>query len=150
MLRRCYDYDSIRWSNCPGIPQYRDYGGKGVTVCHRWRESFQAFLDDMGLPPSKDATLDRRRSCRSYTPSNTRWTDPFTQSQNRKNTRWVTALHPETREELTLSVSEWSRRTGIKRRTIGKRLDRGWGPSDAVGTLARRREEVCELEEAPF
>lgn len=136
MLRRCHDPSTRRWWPGSGVPSYRDYGELGITVCRRWRDperGFDFFLEDMGLPPSPGHTLDRKSAQRNYTPSNCRWADKETQDQNRKNTVWVTAHHPETKEELTLCLSEWGRRVGIDRRTISKRIRRGWDPDRAVG-----------------
>lgn len=137
MIRRCHDPSTLKWASVPGVPTWRDYGAKGITVCKRWRESFEAFLADVGLPPTREATLDRRRNTKNYTPSNCRWVDIKTQQANRKNTRWVTAVHPATGQETRLWLSEWGRQVGIDRRTIAARLNRGWTPNDAVGIPVR-------------
>lgn len=147
MIRRCYDKTTRRWWPGTGVPSYRDYGELGITVCSRWRgeDGFEKFVKDLGLPPTKDVTLDRKRPTRSYCPSNCRWADKKTQDQNRRNAVWVTARVPGTTEVLTLCLSEWGRRTGIDRRTIGKRLKRGWDQDRAVN------EPVADqLEAAPF
>lgn len=146
MVRRCHERGT-RWEGVPGIPSWRDYGAKGIKVCRRWRDSFGAFLADVGLPPTREATLDRRRCSRNYTPSNVRWVDPATQAANRQNTRWTEAPDPETGEMLHLSLSEWGRRTGIDRRTIGRRLDRGWAPARAV---SQPTTVSLELADVPF
>lgn len=61
---------------------YHRYGGRGITVCDRWRESYQSFLEDMGERPL-DRTLDRINSDGNYEKENCRWADALTQSQNR-------------------------------------------------------------------
>lgn len=143
MIARCHDREERRrWANAPSVPQWRDYGGKGIKVCRRWRESFEAFLEDVGLPTTQEATLDRKNCRRGYSPSNARWVDPLTQASNRKNTRWTTAYHPDSGEELTLSLSEWGRQVGVDRRTIAARLNRGWTPDDAVGRIVRSLADV--------
>lgn len=59
------------------------YGGRGITICKKWRESFEAFLADMGRRPSALHTLDRKDANKNYTPSNCRWATRQEQSRNR-------------------------------------------------------------------
>lgn len=74
MLVRCYDSNCVRWM---------DYGGRGITVCERWRNSFKAFLQDMGTRP-EDKTLDRINVNGNYEPSNCRWATQHEQLLNRR------------------------------------------------------------------
>lgn len=74
MLNRCYDAKH---------PSYSRYGGRGIRVCDRWRESFQAFVDDMGLRP-EGHTLDRLDNDGDYEPGNCRWTTPKEQRLNQR------------------------------------------------------------------
>jgi len=156
MINRCHQPGHGR--NCgPGVPRYDDYGGKGISVMRRWRgpRGFHNFVSDIGLPPSKDSTLDRINCKKNYTRSNCRWANKKTQDQNRQNTHWVTATDPESGEELTLCVSEWARRTGVQRRTIGKRLALGWDANDAISWDPLEPGKLyltikAEAEEVPF
>ncbi len=151
MIRRCHD--ERHGSNCPpGIPRYSEYGGRGVRVCKRWRSGsgFRLFLEDLGLPPERDSTLDRRNPRRNYTPSNCRWVDPRTQQLNKRGIHWLLARDPRTGEEVEDHLTGWSRRTGVKRRTIQKRLARGWDPSDAVGLAPLALGQRWIHEEVPF
>ncbi len=76
----------------PNVDAYPDYGGRGITVCQRWRESYLNFLEDMGRRPSNRHTLDRYPdNDGNYEPSNCRWATWEQQAANRrppKRTRW--------------------------------------------------------------
>lgn len=77
MMTRCYNAKN---------KSYADYGGRGITVCERWRESFVAFLADVGRKPS-GTTLDRIDNDGNYEPGNVRWASYFVQARNRRDTR---------------------------------------------------------------
>lgn len=78
MLRRCTN---------PDHHQFADYGGRGITVCERWRSGFGVFLADMGRRPSPLHSLDRRENDGNYEPSNCRWATPKQQAANRRPRR---------------------------------------------------------------
>lgn len=67
----------------PNHSDYRDYGGRGIRVCERWRKSFKAFLEDVGERPA-GKTLDRRNNSLGYSPDNVRWSSPSKQQRNRR------------------------------------------------------------------
>jgi hypothetical protein len=96
------------------------YGGRGIRVCDRWRNSFENFIADMGDRPSARHSIDRRESDGHYEPSNCRWATPVTQARNRSSV--VTF----TKDGKTQCLSAWSEELGIPYRTLQMRIKRGW------------------------
>jgi hypothetical protein len=124
MMKRCYN---------PKTANYHDYGGRGIAVCDRWRESFVNFLEDMGERPA-DKSLDRYPDMNgNYEPGNCRWATRSEQNRNKRNNRFI-----EFNGEV-LTLSEWARKIGVHHVTIISRIDvRGWTIERALTTPARK------------
>ncbi len=75
--------DAIARCYYPSNKRFARYGGRGITVCDRWRHDFSAFLADMGEQP-QGLTLDRIDGNGNYEPGNCRWADRTSQSRNRE------------------------------------------------------------------
>jgi hypothetical protein len=84
---RYYEAEFLAWKNmkkrCSG-ERFAEWYGK-VTVCARWVDSYEAFLEDVGRRPSPQHSLDRINPAGNYDPGNVRWADKTTQSRNTKN-----------------------------------------------------------------
>ena len=91
------------------------YGARGIAVCQKWRESFNAFLADMGQPPEK-LTLDRIDTFGNYEPTNCRWATKEQQVHNMRNNRWI-----EYQGEKYL-FADLAKKIGMNRYTLYNRL----------------------------
>lgn len=75
--------DMIQRCTNPNNPRYTDYGGRGITVCERWR-SFENFYADMGDRPGAGYSLDRIDNDSGYAPGNCRWATAEVQQRNKR------------------------------------------------------------------
>jgi len=112
---------------------YSRYGGRGLTVCDLWRNSFEDFYADMGDPPTEKHSLDRVNNDLGYDPSNCRWATSKQQNRNKRNNHWI-----EWRGE-TKTFAEWSedpRLTGkeITQGRLSGRISYGWDIEKAMTT----------------
>src|ERR1700723_2289660 len=131
MKARCYNKNE---------PAYKNYGGRGITLCDRWLESFENFYKDMGNRPIKH-TIDRINNDGNYCKENCRWVTMLDQSHNKRNNRllevngiikrirngWSTTdaiFIPNTRNtkilfnNKNLTWAQWSKITGWNRRVL--------------------------------
>lgn len=126
MIRRCHRESAAN---------YYLYGGRGISVCERWREDFAAFLEDVGLRPGPDFSLDRIDPDGHYEPSNVRWATAREQARNKRNNRRITI------NGITHALIEWAELAGIHVEALASRLNRGMDPYQAVWTPSRRRRD---------
>ncbi|MGX8701543.1 hypothetical protein [Caproiciproducens sp.] len=112
MKSRCYNRKNVA---------YKDYGGRGITVCNEWLHDFHCFqiwafrngyLDNL--------TIDRIDCNGNYEPQNCKWSTYEEQENNRRNTIYLTIYGQ------TLPVSEWARKVGISAATLRWRISNNW------------------------
>lgn len=117
MKRRCYNQNE----KC-----YPRYGGAGISICDAWKDSFETFLNDMGVRPSPQHSIDRIDSSGNYEPTNCRWATRKVQTGNRKSNVHLTL------NGQTFILSEWAERTGLSDSNIRQRLKMGWSIERAL------------------
>lgn len=93
--------------------QYHNYGGRGITVCERWINNPELFIEDVGLAPSSKHSIDRIDNNGNYEPGNVRWATNKEQARNRRRT----VINQEIANEIRRL-----RASGVKRRFIRKQL----------------------------
>lgn len=103
----------------PKHSQYKDYGGRGITIIPEWY-SFAAFYADMGPRPSPQHSIDRINNDLGYSPENCRWATRKEQARNKRNTILLTY-----RGE-TMTIPDWAQTLGIKAKIIRNRMRYGW------------------------
>lgn len=108
---RCYN---------PNSPAYHNYGGRGIKMYDRWRNSFQNFFDDMGPRPSVDHSIDRFPDNNGdYGPTNCRWATMEEQSLNRRTNVYYEL------DGKRLTQCQWAKLLGVKRHMILNHIRRG-------------------------
>lgn len=115
MRQRCLD---------PNVPAFKDYRGRGITICNRW-ENYAHFVADMGEPPS-GRSLDRTDNNGPYSPENCRWATKSEQARNKRSAHMIT-FNGETR-----SLVEWAEHLNMPRQRLANRIRRGWSISRAL------------------
>jgi hypothetical protein len=118
MIKRCHN---------PKAKKFPDYGGRGISVCDRWRRSFADFAADVGDRP-EGSSLDRKDNNGNYEPGNVRWATATEQSNNKRNTILIT------HDGITMSLKQWSVKIGIRYSTLYARHRKGL----ALRTIAER------------
>lgn len=124
----------------PNNPEYKYYGGRGITLCKEWKESPEAFAKwAYANGYSENLSIDRIDVNGNYEPSNCRWTDNITQANNKRTNVFI-----EFNGERH-TIAEWSRITGIKKCTIQKRLKKGWSVGASLVKMKYIKKETAEL-----
>ena len=117
MKTRCYN---------PKSQFYKDYGGRGITISKEW-QTFDGFYKDMKKDYKENLTLDRIDNNKGYSRKNCKWSTRKEQANNTRHIDKATRFAGKT-------ITEWSKITGIKRSTLGMRLQQyKWPLEKALG-----------------
>ena len=123
MNRRC---------SCESSPDFERYGGRGISVCDRWANSFESFKEDVLPSWSPGLTLDRIDNNRGYSPDNVKWSTRTEQANNRRSNRLFTI------NGLTKTFAQWIKESGVKSSTARQRFYvYGWSIEKALGMEAQ-------------
>ena len=95
-------------------PNYKNYGGRGITVCDRW-SVYKYFEEDMGICPPF-TSLDRIDNNKGYSPENCKWSTQKEKCSNMSKNKWYTY------NGVTQIASEWARYLGISAEGFRKRI----------------------------
>lgn len=113
---------------------FKDYGGRGITICDEWKNSFESFYEwSMANGYEDNLTIDRIDVNGNYCPENCRWATMKEQNDNKRNTVLLTF------EGETRTLGEWSEITGIKYVTLFWRYKAGKTPSEILSKEKLKR-----------
>lgn len=119
MRKRCYS---------PYSTEFELYGGRGIEVCDRWKDSFENFYEDMKDGYSEGLSIDRIDVNGNYSMENCRWASRITQQNNTRRNKWfVVNGKAETLSNLCRTYSK-------NYSTVQKRLRLGWNIERALLT----------------
>jgi hypothetical protein len=131
---RCFNPKNPRWDR---------YGGRGITMCERWRNSFPSFYKDMGIRRA-GTSLERMDNNGHYEPGNCVWATYKQQSNNMH----VNVFIEHRGQRLT--IAQWEGRTGIDRGTIRARKRRGWTTDEIFNSdVTKTRKRVLPKPSRP-
>lgn len=110
MLDRCHN---------PDAPNFKDYGARGISVCGRWRDSFEAFYEDMGPKPAGHS-IERVNFQGNYEPGNCRWATILDQNRNKRDVVLTASIVADAKKRHAAgeSVARLAREAGVKYHTM--------------------------------
>ena len=120
---RCFNSNTRR---------YRDYGGRGITMCDEWKNNFKSFYEwSMSHGYSDELTIDRIDNNGNYEPSNCRWVTVKVQNRNARSNHLITY------KGETHCIADWADITGLSSTCICNRIKYGWNVERILETPLR-------------
>ena len=118
MKERCYN---------SGHDQYKDYGGRGISICNEWRNDFMSFYNwAINNGYADNLTVDRIDNNGDYCPENCKWSTRKEQSNNQRTNHLLTY------NNKTQTMAQWAEEVGLNPHTLQTRISRGWSVQDAL------------------
>jgi hypothetical protein len=118
----------------PNHRDYQKYGGRGITMCDAWANSYEQFAADMGPRPSLKHSVDRIDNDKGYYKENCRWATQKTQNRNRRINVLITYLG------RTQTMADWCEELGVKYKMVQRRIkENGWNHIDALTTPLQQK-----------
>jgi len=114
----CWKMMRNRCTN-PNDPKFKNHGGRGITVCDEWMNSFETFSSDMGERPS-NYSIDRIDNNKGYFKENCKWSSMTEQNNNKTNNVLLT------HNGMTMTVSQWAVYLNMNVHTLFWRIKRKW------------------------
>lgn len=106
---------------------YKNYGGRGISICKEWKDNFQSFYDwSISSGYKEGLSIDRVDVNGIYCPENCRWATIIEQSNNKRNNVIIEF------NGVKKPLNYWEQKTGLSREIIYKRIRRGWEVKDAL------------------
>jgi len=138
MLARCYNKNHHN---------YPRYGGRGISVCDEWKDSFLAFYMHMGERPTSKHTLERIDNDVGYMPGNVRWATAIEQANNKCNNLRLTDTDGE-----RMTASQLARKHGLKVGCVIGRVRSGYSGKELIlppGELLREQARPSKYSDLP-
>lgn len=130
MIQRCRNEND---------PRYKNYGGRGIAVCSRWKK-FENFYEDMGNRPHPKLTIERRNNNKGYSPQNCYW---GTRKEQARNFRSNVILEYNGEKKC---ISEWAEIIGVTHDTISRRLKSGLTTAEALTKEHRPNKKYIDVD----
>lgn len=131
IIQRCYNKNAFAYSR---------YGGRGIKMCKKWKESFQSFFNDMGKRPSKKHSIERVNNDGNYEPSNCVWATIKTQLRNRGDYNRILKFNGEEK-----CVSAWAEDFNLPITVLWNRVYSGWSAEDILTRPIKKykKRKIC-------
>jgi hypothetical protein len=118
---------------------FKQYAGRGIEISEKWLK-FEGFKDDMYESyqkhceefGEKNTSIDRINNNGNYCKENCRWATRQMQANNRRTNHLIS------HQGVTLTISEWSRKINVSKRSLKSRINLGWSAEEALNTPIKK------------